>query len=45
MHYKTSKYTSSFFSGNLDDKAKPMIPLIPMISVFQNYIRNIKKKT
>ena len=30
MHYtysKTSKYTLSFFSGNLDDRANPMVSL------------------
>ena len=45
MHYtytKTSKYTLSFFSGNLDDRAKSMVSLK---SAYQNYVRNIKKLT
>ena len=45
MHYtytKTPKYTLCFFLGNLDDRAKPMVPLK---SAYQNYVRNIKKLT
>ena len=45
MHYtytKTSKYTLSFLSGNLNDRAKPMVPLK---LAYQNYVRNIKKLT
>ena len=39
---KTSKYTLNFFSGILDDRAKPMVPLK---SPYQYYVRNIKKLT